>query len=41
MFAKILMMAVFVAAVIVIGLRTRSQAGSVEGFVLGGRNVGP
>ena len=41
MFAKILMMVVFIAAVIVIGLRTRGQAGSVEGFVLGGRNVGP
>ncbi len=41
MIAKILMMAVFIAAVIFIGLRTRNQAGSVEGFVLGGRNVGP
>ena len=41
MFAKILMMVVFVAAVVAIGLRTRGQAGSVEGFVLGGRNVGP
>ena len=41
MFAKILMMVLFIAAVIAIGLRTRSQAGSVEGFVLGGRNVGP
>ena len=41
MLAKILMMAVFIAAVIAIGLRTRNSAGSVEGFVLGGRNVGP
>lgn len=41
MLAKILMMAVFIAGVILIGLRTRKQAGSVEGFVLGGRNVGP
>ena len=41
MLAKILMMVVFIAAVVAIGLRTRSQAGSVEGFVLGGRNVGP
>ena len=41
MFAKILMMVVFIAAVVVIGLRTRGSAGSVEGFVLGGRNVGP
>ena len=41
MVAKILMMVVFIAAVVAIGLRTRNQAGSVEGFVLGGRNVGP
>ena len=41
MLAKILMMVVFIAAVVAIGLRTRGQAGSVEGFVLGGRNVGP
>ena len=41
MFAKILMMVVFIAAVVAIGLRSRGQAGSVEGFVLGGRNVGP
>ena len=41
MLAKLLMMAVFIAGVIFIGLRTRNQAASVEGFVLGGRNVGP
>ncbi|MBR3235759.1 MAG: sodium:solute symporter [Atopobiaceae bacterium] len=41
MLTKILMMIVFIAAVVFIGLRTRGQAGSVEGFVLGGRNVGP
>ncbi|MEE1159403.1 MAG: sodium:solute symporter [Atopobiaceae bacterium] len=41
MIAKILMMLVFIGAVVFIGLKTRSQAGSVEGFVLGGRNVGP
>ncbi|MDO5709037.1 MAG: sodium:solute symporter [Coriobacteriales bacterium] len=41
MLAKLLMMVVFIAAVVFIGLRTRGQAGSVEGFVLGGRNVGP
>ncbi len=41
MVAKILMMVVFIAAVIFIGLRTRNQSESVEGFVLGGRNVGP
>ena len=41
MLAKLLMMVVFIAAVVFIGLRTRNQASSVEGFVLGGRNVGP
>ena len=41
MVAKLLMMCVFIVAVVFIGLRTRNQAGSVEGFVLGGRNVGP
>ena len=41
MLAKILMMVMFIAAVVAIGLRTRNSAGSVEGFVLGGRNVGP
>ena len=41
MFAKILMMVVFIAAVVAIGLSTRKHSGSVEGFVLGGRNVGP
>ena len=41
MFVKLLMMAVFIAMVIGIGVYTRSHAGSVDGFVLGGRNVGP
>ena len=41
MVAKILMMLVFIGAVVFIGLKTRSQTGNVEGFVLGGRNVGP
>lgn len=41
MFVKLLMMAVFIAMVIGIGIYTRSHAGSVDGFVLGGRNVGP
>ncbi len=41
MIAKILMMLVFIGAVVFIGLKTRNQTGSVEGFVLGGRNVGP
>lgn len=41
MLAKIIMMVLFIVAVIFIGLRTRNQAASVEGFVLGGRNVGP
>ena len=41
MIAKLLMMVVFIALVVFIGLRTRSTAGRVEGFVLGGSNVGP
>ncbi|MBQ9058232.1 MAG: hypothetical protein IJ125_03490 [Atopobiaceae bacterium] len=38
---KLLMMLVFIATVIFIGLRTRKHSSSVEGFVLGGREVGP
>lgn len=41
MFVKLLMMTVFIAMVIGIGVYTRNHAGSVDGFVLGGRNVGP
>ena len=41
MFLKIFLMAVFIAAVIGIGVYSRGHASSVDGFVLGGRNVGP
>jgi SSS family solute:Na+ symporter/sodium/proline symporter len=35
------MMAIFVVAVVCVGVFTRRHATSVDGFVLGGRNVGP
>ena len=41
MLVKILMMAVFFAVLIAVGIMSRKKARSVEGFVLGGRNVGP
>ena len=41
MTVKLLMIAVFVIGVITIGVITRKRANSVDGFVLGGRNVGP
>ncbi len=41
MIIKILLTILFLAVMIGVGLYTRKQAGSVEGFVLGGRAVGP
>lgn len=41
MVVKLLMMAIFVVAVVCVGVYTRRHATSVDGFVLGGRNVGP
>ncbi len=41
MLIKILMMVVFFAVLIAVGVMSRKKARSVEGFVLGGRNVGP
>lgn len=41
MLIKILMMVVFFAVLIAVGIMSRKKARSVEGFVLGGRNVGP
>jgi SSS family solute:Na+ symporter len=41
MFIKILLTIIFLAVMIGVGLYTRKQASSVEGFVLGGRAVGP
>ena len=41
MIIKILLTIVFLAVMIGVGLYTRKQASSVDGFVLGGRAVGP
>ncbi len=41
MFVKILMLCVFFAIMIAIGIRCRKHASDVDGFVLGGRSVGP
>ncbi len=41
MFEKILMLVVFFAVMISVGLYTRKSTVSVDGFVLGGRSVGP
>ncbi len=41
MVIKILLLIVFFAVMIIIGLMTRKKARSVDGFVLGGRSAGP
>ncbi len=41
MIIKVLLTIIFLAVMIGVGLYTRKQASSVEGFVLGGRAVGP
>ena len=41
MFIKITLTIIFLAVMIGVGLYTRKQASSVDGFVLGGRSVGP
>ena len=41
MFLKILMVVLFFAATIAIGFFTRKNAKNIDGFVLGGRKVGP
>ena len=41
MIIKILLTLIFLAVMIGVGLYTRKQASSVDGFVLGGRSVGP
>ena len=38
---KLILLIAFFAVMIGVGLSTRKNAGSVDGFVLGGRNVGP
>ncbi|MDR1422622.1 MAG: sodium:solute symporter [Coriobacteriales bacterium] len=41
MFLKILMMVLFFGVTVYIGFATRKSTGNVDGFVLGGRKVGP
>ena len=41
MFIKIFLTIVFLAVMVGVGLYSRKQASSVDGFVLGGRSVGP
>ena len=41
MVIKVLLTIIFLAVMIGVGLYTRKQASSVDGFVLGGRAVGP
>lgn len=41
MFLKILIVAIFVAVTVAVGIFARKHSNSVDGFVLGGRNVGP
>ena len=41
MLIKILLTVIFLCVTIVVGIYSRKQASSVEGFVLGGRSVGP
>ena len=41
MFIKVLMLVVFFAVMIVIGFYCRKNSTDVNGFVLGGRSVGP
>ena len=41
MFIKIFLTVIFLAVTVYVGIYSRKQARSVEGFVLGGRSVGP
>ena len=41
MIIKVLLTLIFLAVMIGVGVYTRKQASSVDGFVLGGRSVGP
>ena len=41
MIIKILLTIIFFAVMLGVGLYSRKQAASVDGFVLGGRSVGP
>ncbi|MBQ5461494.1 MAG: sodium:solute symporter, partial [Bacteroidaceae bacterium] len=41
MFVKILLTVIFLVVLVGVGVLSRKQANSVDGFVLGGRSVGP
>ena len=41
MIIKVLLTIIFLVVMIGVGLYSRKQASSVDGFVLGGRSVGP
>lgn len=41
MIIKVVLTIIFLAVMIGVGLYSRKQASSVDGFVLGGRAVGP
>lgn len=41
MFVKVLITLIFIGLTIAVGILSRKQANSVDGFVLGGRSVGP
>ena len=41
MFTKILLTVIFLAVMVGVGIYSRKQAANVDGFVLGGRSVGP
>ena len=41
MFVKVLITLIFISMIVAVGILSRKQANSVDGFVLGGRSVGP
>lgn len=41
MIAKICIIVIFIGVVVGVGILSRSHSKSVDGFILGGRNVGP
>ena len=41
MFIKVLLTIIFLAVMVGVGIYSHKQAKSVDGFVLGGRSVGP
>ena len=41
MIVKLVLLFVFFAVMVTVGVKSRKSATSIDGFVLGGRNVGP